>query len=90
MGIFRNRRSKSEDNDAVKTDKKFSTIRTERMKTRLEGRKAIVEARATVAKERKWSFISLAVIAVVIAAMYFSGGLTSLVPMITDFVKNIK
>jgi hypothetical protein len=60
------------------------------MKTRLEGRKAIVEARATVAKERKWSFISLAVIAVVIAAMYFSGGLTSLVPMITDFVKNIK
>ncbi len=49
-----------------------------------------IEARATVAKERKWSFISLAVIALVVAALYYTGGLTTLGVNIVDILKALK
>lgn len=64
----------------------FRGNRAERVKARKEGRAKIinartekVKARAEVARHRKWSFMAMAVIAVVVALLYYTGGFAAIV-----------
>jgi cytochrome c-type biogenesis protein CcmH/NrfG len=87
MGLFKRLRTRDIDND---NGNDRVARRREAASRRRQERAVIIEKRGEVASHRKWSFISMAVIAVVVAALYYSGAFTSLMPMVLEFLKGLK
>jgi len=93
MGLFkrirnvldarRNNTNTASDNDSGVTDNKRTTFLDKFRKQR----QTMVTLRTKLASHRKWSFMSLAVIAVCIVVMYFSGGLSSVGAMILKLLQ---